>query len=387
MRTVVQIAPEIAPGSGVGGVAHHLERAWQSSGVVTERFTLTEAAGSWLPAPGDGIRGKLILVARVVWFSTVGTVLARRFLADRPNAISVCHNDVLAGDVYVNHGILKAAMRARGRYGLRMVRNPLHLFTTFRDTLRYRFSIHQAVVSLTMADSELLRHSYHALRPRAVVIGNGVDVDRFRQANAHERQIARESVDPLNPIPQDAIVALFVGHEFERKGLPLVIEALAGGPPELRLLVAGGTDDMVASARNLTRQHGIQDRVHMVGQMADPLPAYQAADLFILPSAYEANALVVLEALATGLPVITTGVGAAPDLIKNGVNGFLVERGAHSIRNSLCEALRADLQRLAANARNSALPHAWPAIAERYLALFKELRPGTPTHPKSGSGR
>jgi UDP-glucose:(heptosyl)LPS alpha-1,3-glucosyltransferase len=320
----------------------------------------------------------LILVARVVWFSTVGTVLARRFLASRPGAIGVCHNDVLAGDVYVNHGILKAAMQARGHYRLRMLRNPLHLFTALRDGLRYRSRVHRVVVSLTNAERELLQDSYSRLQPRAVVIGNGVDIDRFRPPSASERNAARAAVDPANPLPNGAVVALFVGHEFDRKGLPLIIEALSGGPPELRLLVIGGTDDMVASARAWARQHGVEERVQLVGQLADPLPAFWAADLFILPSAYEANALVVLEALASGLPVIATPVGYAPDVIENGVNGYLVERNAESIRRHLVQACRVERGPLAAAARATALPHAWSMIAERYLALFEELAGAKP---------
>jgi len=373
MKTVVQIAPEIAPGTGVGGVAHHLERAWQSAGITTERFTMTEAGGAWLPPPGRGVRGKLILLARVVWFSTVGTVLARRFLAVRPNAISVCHNDVLAGDVYVNHGILKAAMQARGHHRLRMLRNPLHLFTALRDWLRYRSGVHRVVVNLTGAERDLLRRVYGSLPSSAVVIGNGVDIDRFRPANDAERKVARAAVDPQTPLPADAVVALFVGHEFDRKGLPLIIEALADVPAELRLLVVGGSDDMVASARTLAHHHGVEEKVHLIGRLADPLVAFHAADLFVLPSAYEANALVILEALACGLPVIATPVGSAPDLVHSGANGYLVERNVASIREQLVQLCRADQELLAKNARTSALPHAWPAIAERYLALFNSL--------------
>jgi UDP-glucose:(heptosyl)LPS alpha-1,3-glucosyltransferase len=373
---VVQIAPEITPGSGVGGVAHHLEQAWQAAGVTTERFTMSEAAGAWLPVAGRGIRGKLVLLARVVWFSTVGSVLAKRFLAKRPGAVSICHNDVLAGDVYVNHGILRAAMQARGHYRLRMLRNPLHLFTALRDGLRYRSGVHRAVISLTNAERKLLQTNYPRLRPRPVVIGNGVDIDRFHPPTAHERAVARASVDPANPLAEDAVVVLFVGHEFDRKGLPLIIEALADAPSRMRLLVVGGTDDMLAGARALARRHGVEEKVHLVGQLADPIPAFRAADLFILPSAYEANALVVLEALASGLPVIATAVGYAPDLIEDGINGYFVERNARSIREALEEASLADRHRLATNARVTALPHAWPMIAEKYLALFEELSDG-----------
>jgi UDP-glucose:(heptosyl)LPS alpha-1,3-glucosyltransferase len=319
------------------------------------------------------MRGRLILLARVIWFSTVGTVLARRFLAVRPNAISVCHNDVLAGDVYVNHGILKAAMQARGHHRLRMLRNPLHLFTTLRDWLRYRSGVHRVVVNLTGAERDLLRRVYGSLPSPAVVIGNGVDIDRFRPANDVERKAARAGVDPQTPLPADGVVALFVGHEFDRKGLPLIIKALAHVPDELRLLVVGGSDDMVASARALARHHGVEKKVHLIGPLADPLVAFHAADLFVLPSAYEANALVILEALACGLPVIATPVGSAPDLVQSGANGYLVDRNVASIREQLVQICRADQEQLAKNARTSALPHAWPAIAEQYLALFDSL--------------
>jgi glycosyltransferase involved in cell wall biosynthesis len=373
MKTIVQIAPEIAAGSGVGGVAWQLERSWQSQGVRTERFTLAEAAGSWLPVPGPGLRGKLALALRVMWFSTVGTMLARRFLTKRPDAVSVCHNDVLAGDVYVNHGILRAAMRARGHATARMLRNPLHLFTIARDRLRYRTGVHRAVVSLTSTELRLLKEAYPRLQPRPVVIGNGVDVERFRPPTPAERSVARKQFREVAQLPRDAMVALFVGHEFDRKGLPLLLEAMAEVSASVHLLVVGGTADMVEAATISASSHGLSDRVHFLGQMADPLPAFQAADLFVLPSAYEASALVVLEALASGLPVVGTPVGYAPDVIDSGVNGVLVERSVDAIRRGLTEVVSQDLSQLAQAARASALPHAWTTIAKRYLSLVEEL--------------
>ncbi len=201
MTTIVQIAPEIAPGSGVGGVAALLEDRWRAHGVPTERFTLHEAHGDWLPVPGAGLAGRVALLARVVWFSTVGTVLARRYLARRPGAVSVCHNDVLAGDVYVNHGNIRVAMRARGHYVARMLRNPVHLFTAARDALRYRSRVHRVVVNLTHGEEEALRATYPALRPRTVVIGNGVDTARIRPATPAARASARSALCPDGALP------------------------------------------------------------------------------------------------------------------------------------------------------------------------------------------
>jgi glycosyltransferase involved in cell wall biosynthesis len=366
---LVQIAPEIAPGSGVGGVAHHLEREWRQAGHDVRRFTLADAHGSWLPAPGAGLPGKLALTARVVWFSTVGTVLARRYLARLPGAVSICHNDVLAGGVYVNHGILRAAMQARGNYAWRMARNPLHLFTSARDTLRYRGSTHDVVVNLTDGEEAALRATYPGVRPRTEVIGNGVDTTRFRPPSEVERRAARKTLG----LAEDDVCCLFVGHEFDRKGLPLLIAALIDLPEVVHTVVAGGTPDMVAAARHLADERGIAARLHFLGQVTDPLPCYHAADVFALPSAYEANALVLLEALACGLPIIATPVGHAAGLVEEGRNGYLVERSVPAVRDALLRFTTADGAAMAAAARRTAEGNSWQEVARRYLELAAAL--------------
>lgn len=377
---ILQIAPEIAPGSGVGGVAHHLEEAFGRAGVPTGRFTLADARGAWLPEPGPGVRGRLVLLARVVWFSTVGSVLARRRVARERRAhggarggvvVAICHNDVLAGDVYVNHGILRVAMRARGGYAWRMVRNPLHLFTAARDAARYRGRAHRVVVNLTSAERDALRATYPHLRAPAVVIGNGVDVTRFAPPSPAERAAARGAAG----VPDDATHVVFVGHEFDRKGLDLVLDA-AADLPDVHVSVVGGTPDMLADVRARVARLGTADRVHLAGRVPDPRPWLHAADALALPSAYEANALVVLEALACGVPVVATPVGYAPDVIEDGRTGWLVDRTVDGVRKGLAAvaALDDDARRDAARAaRATAERHDWDAVAQRYLALAAEL--------------
>jgi UDP-glucose:(heptosyl)LPS alpha-1,3-glucosyltransferase len=377
---ILQIAPEIAPGSGVGGVAHHLEEAFGRAGVATERFTLADARGAWLPEPGPGVRGRLALLARVVWFSTVGTALARRRVARERRAqggargsavVAICHNDVLAGDVYVNHGILRVAMRARGGYAWRMARNPLHLFTAARDAVRYRGRAHRVVVNLTTTERDALRATYPHLRAPAVVIGNGVDVTRFAPPSPAERAAARTAAG----VPDDAVHVVFVGHEFDRKGLDLVLAA-AADLPDVHVSVVGGTPDMLAEVRTRVARLGTTDRVHLAGRVPDPLPWLHAADALALPSAYEANALVVLEALACGVPVVATPVGYAPDVIEDGRTGWLVDRTVDGVRKGLAAvaALDDDARRDAARAaRATAERHGWDAVAHRYLALATEL--------------
>ncbi|WP_281883850.1 glycosyltransferase family 4 protein [Agromyces rhizosphaerae] len=377
----MQIAPTIEPGSGVAGVAFNLEREFRAAGVEVERYTSADA-GRPLGGSGGGpaIVTHLERARNVVWFSTVGTRRARSFLAARPDAISICHNDVMTGDVYVNHGLLQEAMRARGNFAWRMLRNPVHLYTALRDRIRYRSRRHRAVVALTSRESELLVEEYGRVRAPIRVIPNGVDVERFRPPTAEERASARAAVD----IPDDRTVAVFVGHEFDRKGLPIAIEAL-GGAPSVTLLVVGGTDDMIRRARARARRVGVADRVVFVGTHPDPVPFLWAADALVLPSAYEANALVVLEALACGLPVVSTRVGFAPDILVDGENGYLVDRDPASVAARL-DALDWRGPRTVADwharARATAERYSWPAIAREYLALVDELRSAPEPHPR-----
>ncbi|NUR80188.1 MAG: glycosyltransferase family 4 protein, partial [Dermatophilaceae bacterium] len=276
MTTVVQITPEIGPGTGVGAVAFHLEQEWRRAGVDVRRFTLDEAGGAWLPAATGGVAGRLSLLARVVWFSTVGTRRARRYLRRHPDQLSVCHNDALAGDVYVNHGIAQAAMRARGHYRLRMLRNPVLLFTTARDRRRYSGGgDHRLVVNLVSDEERLLRDVYPGLTLPTVVIGNGVDVERFRPPTPLERAQARER---LGLADGDRLV-LFIGNEFGRKGLPVLVEALGLLAPEVRLVVVGGTPDLVAAEARRTAARRLGDRLRFDGAQTDPRPWLHAADV------------------------------------------------------------------------------------------------------------
>lgn len=365
---VIQVVPEVTVGRGVEAVAYHLETELQRLGVETERFTLASAHGAWLPQPGSGIRGKLVLLTRVVWFSVVGSVEVRRFLARQPgDAVVICHNDALVGDIYVNHGIVVEAMRARGRLLWRMMRNPVHLFTWTRDAWRYNSRLHRYVVNLTTGEEAALRRSFPQIRPESVVIGNGVDIDRYRPDPEDGRRV-RSALS----LEHSDRVALFVGHEFGRKGLPLVLGALAQ-LPDVTLLVVGGTSDLIAGARRDAVRHGVGARVRFVGAVADPRPFFHASDLFVFPSAYESYGLVVLEALACGLPVVATPVGCVPDVIVPHENGAIVDATPEAIASGVAEVLAREGAAQARAARAAAEQHAWPVVAKQYLRLFERV--------------
>ena len=101
--------------------------------------------------------------------------------------------------------------------------------------------------------------------------------------------------------------------------------------------------------------------------------------MFAMPSAYEAFPLVVLEALASGVPVVATPTGCVPDLIVEGVNGAIVSATGIELADALQRVLSLDPDATRAAARSTAEQHSWSAVARRYLDVLKHLeRPGEP---------
>ncbi len=367
---IVQIVPFIGRGTGVAGVAANLEDGFRELGCEVEAFTFhTASRGRVRPWPDRPLARRLARSWRVIWFSTVGTHRAKQYLAERPDAVSICHNNVLAGDIYVSHGVVWAAMHARGRGVWRMLRNPTHIFTYWRDRIRYRGRVHRRIVALSQGEAASLRRAYGRIRPPLEVIPNGVDLERFRPPSADERAHARG----LFHLDDDARVMLFIGHEFERKGLAHAIDALAHAPTVL-LLVVGGAAEPIAEATAQAERAGVRDRVLFIGPRNDLPTFFAASDVFVLPSSYESNALVVLEALASGLPVLATRVGYAPEVIADGSNGYLVAQDAAEIGDRFEELAAADLAPWRERARQSVAGLGWRDIASRYVALAEEIQ-------------
>ncbi|HKZ14501.1 MAG TPA: glycosyltransferase family 4 protein [Solirubrobacterales bacterium] len=206
---------------------------------------------------------------------------------------------------------------------------------------------------------ELGEH-FPRMRERIAVIPNGVDTEHFSPA---PRPAAGAG---------EALRVLFVGGDWERKGLPILIAALAECPgAELDVVGAGD----VEGHRRLAGRHGVEERVHFRGTTADTAPAYRAADVFALPTAYESFSLVTYEAAASGLPLLATRVNGIEDLVRDGVNGWFVERSAADVAARL-RALQADPElrhQMGTAARRASLGFSWRRVVEAYRELYSEI--------------
>ena len=157
------------------------------------------------------------------------------------------------------------------------------------------------------------------------VVRNGVPLDKFR----FDPRLREQSRAEFN-LKQDQIAVLFVGSGWERKGLLFAIEALAlCQNRKMRLLVAGRGD---ARRYKTTRlRFWREEPVHFLGEVADLVPVYAAADIFILPTIYDPFSNACLEALAGGLPVITTRSNGFSEIIDEGVHGSIVDNPANLV--------------------------------------------------------
>lgn len=150
---------------------------------------------------------------------------------------------------------------------------------------------------------------------------NAVDLARF---DPGARPAAGDEIRRRFNIDHGKVVALMIAQDFARKGLREAIGALAQvKDPNLILLVVG--KENANPYRNLAGQHGLGKRVVFAGPTDDPYSFYRAADFFILPTRHDPCSLVVLEALAMGLPVISTVFNGACDIMTDGEHGFVLK--------------------------------------------------------------
>ncbi len=225
--------------------------------------------------------------------------------------------------------------------------------------------------SYVVACSEGLRELALQTAPRQPieVIPDGIDLEMFSPAERPARTPVR---------------ALGVGRLIPRKGFDTFIRAAAelkkrAAPPFEAAVVGDGQER--ARLEALAEQLNVQDCVRFVGSVPyEELPKqYAEADIFALTSLAEGMPLAALEAMATGLPVVSTRAQGMTELIEDGVNGRLFEAGDHHRLAELLERLihNPNLRRRYGNANaEKARAYAWGNIAEAYLELLEASAAG-----------
>ncbi|MDO8281047.1 MAG: glycosyltransferase family 4 protein [Thermodesulfovibrionia bacterium] len=195
--------------------------------------------------------------------------------------------------------------------------NPHHRMLLYLEKKTFE-NLKIIIANSNMVKDDIIRN-YAIPSEKIRVIYNGVDLQRFHPADDDKKEAAKCSMGL-----QGMKVVLFVGADLDRKGLPVLLKALSALEDKgVKLLVAGRK----AKKRHicLIRKLGIEKSVVLWGPEKNIEKLYAAADIFVLPTIYDPFSNATLEAMASGLPVITTSSNGAAELINSGVEGYVVE--------------------------------------------------------------
>jgi len=248
---------------------------------------------------------------------------------------------------------------------------------------RLQFPLLDCIIVQSSVMAQTLRDV--GVNGRIEIIPNGVDTERF--APLAETAVPNPIRQSLNIDPA-APVLIYVGAIEPRKGTDLLFAAwarLAQEFPTAHLVLVGPrldqSDPMLAHfhqrLETLIQASGTRERVHFVGRVDNVAAYLQAADLFVFPSRREGLPNVVMEAMATGLPVVTTPfIGLSAELGVAGEQYLLAEHDAGQLYEVMRQVLLDDVlrERLGRNGRSWATTHLdIKAILDRYAALYLEL--------------
>lgn len=231
----------------------------------------------------------------------------------------------------------------------------------------------RAVVAVSQDIERGVRAGNWASGQRLHTVLNGVDLEQFRPRA--DRAEVRQSIG----IPTTALVVGTVARLSPEKDQATLLRAFAQvamALPEARLLLVGD-GALRAELEALARELRISERTHLLGERTDVAELLGAMDVFCLPSLTEGTSLTLLEAMATGLPVVATAVGGTPEVVAHETSGLLVEAGRPE---RLAEALCRVLQNGTLGARFGAAGreivgerYSMQRMVERYAAIYQQI--------------
>jgi len=282
----------------------------------------------------------------------------------RPWDVVQSHERTLGQDVYrAGEGCHRAYLDALPAQG-RAVYHRLLLALERRV-----FAGTPEIVAISRRGAAEIARLYGVTEARLTVVYNGVDLVRFHPDHRERlRAAARAEVG----VAGDTWVVLFAGSGFERKGLATAVEALAGLEDRgSRLLVLGKGD--TRAYRTLAERMEVARRIAWLGPRPDVERWYAAADALVLPTLYEPFGNVHLEALASGLPVVTTTVAGGAEALSDGCGAVVPPRQPAAVAAALARLRASERSVLTAAARAAAEPFTYARQVAGFEQIYRRL--------------
>ena len=291
------------------------------------------------------------------------------------------HENTWHGQVQTVHVLPIKYNLFQGRSGWRLALRNLKVITSPRllvylglESLRYRLDGPRSIVSTSQSFQHVMAQTYPDAVAAMKVVTPGVAVVPGL-ASDEDKSAQRKWLG----LPEQGRCVLFVANNFKRKGLPTLLQAMRGMPATTYLAVVGH-DEQLAQFKQENQSLGLSGcKVFFLDSLGDVGPAYRAADCLAHPTLEDTFAMVVLEAMAHGLPVIVSSARycGISDLLSNGKNALLLENPtdadalAHLLTRiwgdpQLC-------QQLSQAGCNFAHTHRWVDAAQKIALIYEKL--------------
>jgi UDP-glucose:(heptosyl)LPS alpha-1,3-glucosyltransferase len=303
-----------------------------------------------------------------------GAVCAK--IARHPPELVQSHERLLCCDVYragdgVHQVYLEERLRIETPFMRRLIEwSPYHRYVLDMERQLFTSPALRAVICNSKMVREEIRERFGFAEGRLHVVYNAVDSEDFSPRLKEHRKLVRETLR----VPETATVFLLVGSGYARKGVERAMNALARVPGSPYLFVVG-RDKARGSYRRIAHELGVAERVAWLGPQEDPRPFFGAADAFVLPTYYDPCPNAALEAMACGLPVVTSTKSGAAELVLEHDAGFVcpasdIDSLAWHMTTLTDAQARATL---GARAREAVLPLTPAAMTLQLVLLYRDL--------------
>ena len=349
-RYSIALVEQLAARHDIHVFAQKIEHSWP--GVSYHQISTPLTRPRWL---------NLIWYAAATWWAT-------------RNGFDVVHSheSTWHGQVHTVHVLPIKYSLYKDRSGLslllrylKVISSPRLMAYLFLEKMRFTPNSSRCIVVASHVLKEIMELTYSRIKP--VVISPGVTLPPEHGDQNAARQL-------LN-LPLQGRLLAFVANDYQKKGLSTLLQALILLPPDVLLAVVGNPM-YIKTFQEKAKALGLASRVYFLGHLLDVSAIYVAADVFAHPTTEDTFGMVVLEAMAHGLPVVVTNEQhcGISSLLTNDINAVIlsspdnVQELANSIANIINDAARQ--KRLADAAREFASELSWPAIAHQQEIVY-----------------
>ena len=296
----------------------------------------------------------------------------RQLSADRFSLVH-SHERIFAADIYTLHGVPH-------RFWIHCVRKKkmslYDLATSWVEKKLVTQGNCQKFIAVSNLTRDIFLQEYNIDPQRVTVIHPGVDLNDYATA---DKRLIRADIRKEYGFSSEEPIILFASMNFEIKGLDAIMLSLAklkARQHSFKLLIAGKGN--LRKYTQMAREANIADEVVFTGMLSKEklIRLYLAGDMYIMLSKFDTFGMVVLEAMAAGLPVIISSNVGAKDLVQEGENGFIISdtSDADYIAAKIALLLDENIRRqMAEAAYQTAAQNTWDDVTKKYAAIYENL--------------